>query len=578
MTTPVLDRPSRRPNRRFFNQGAFPIKSKGLITALDWDGRILRLAQSAGRGGKAEVEYLAAERLEHAFDVARSDPAAAGACLAEALRRLKLKPGAVVMGIPRSLVFLRSLSLPPADSPEALVAMVYFQISRDLPFRPEDAVIDFQVNAQSPPANPPSPDTPEAEAIPRAVSSPKVEVLVAVVKREVVQFYERVAAAAGLKLAALGFQSYANTRGLQACWPDEGRGAVALVSLRQQEVIIDIIAGGQLLFSRTAALARSEEPGDPGRSTSESTGGNEETVSLSEPADAMPDDPALIGLVRIEVVRSLHNYTGSDSHQPVETILVAGETKQAAALVETLAEACRLPCRGLASVPVGVPRAVPDGEVKAAGALTAVGLALSAQDETTWPFDFLHPKRPPAPRAWRRTAWIAGGAAAVVLLAGGWGLRAALIHQRQKTKEDLLAQLSKAAGNRAIYRDMRIRAKTVHDWIGDRREWLDQWAALSVLLPDCTEVYVSSITAGARGVLHISLQARSGEILAQVDKRLREAGYELRPPAVTPTSDRYGYSFQTSLELSLPAKLKQDWKALKTPPRPADDGSLERKK
>ena len=100
---------------------------------------------------------------------------------------------------------------------------------------------------------------------------------------------------------------------------------------------------------------------------------------------------------------------------------------------------------------------------------------------------------------------------------------------------------------------MRIRAKGVHDWVAERKEWLGR---CGVILPDCSE-YVTSITAGSRGVLHVSLQAHDGEIIAQVDKRSREAGYELRPLAVTPTSDRYGYSFQTSLELTLPAKLKR---------------------
>ena len=75
-------------------------------------------------------------------------------------------------------------------------------------------------------------------------------------------------------------------------------------------------------------------------------------------------------------------------------------------------------------------------------------------------------------------------------------------------------------------------------------------------------------------VLRIIL-AEGGDEMAH---NLREAGYGLRPLAITPTSDRYGYSFQTSIELTLPANLKQEWKMLKAPPRPADDGSLERKK
>ena len=556
----------------------FPIKSKGPITALDWDGRILRVAQSVWRGGKAEVEKVATEPLEHTFDVVKSDPAVAGACLAEAVQRLKLKPSAVVMGIPRSLVFLRTLSLPPAETAETLAAMVYFQISRDLPFRSEDAVVDFQVNTPAAVADPAAPAESELGGTPRPAAAAKVEVLVAVVKKEVVNFYERVAAAAGLRLAALGFQSYANARGLKACWPASGRGTVALVALRQQEVIIDIIAGETVLFSRTASLARAQAPEDLAIPLVEDANGNEEPRSAAKAGAAANDDAGLIDLIRIEVVRSLHNYTGLDCRQPVETILVAIENDQVEAIVKALSEGCKLPCRRLALAALGAPGAVPEQARRTADALTAVGLALSAQDQTAWPFDYLHPKRPPAPRSWRPANWLAVAGAVVVLLAGAWGVRAALIYQRQKAKDALLAELDVAAGKRTVYRDMRIRAKVVRDWVAERREWLDHWACLSAVLPDCTEVYVSSIAAGSRGVLHVSLQARSGEILAQVDKRLREAGYGLRPLAITPTSDRYGYSFQTSIELTLPANLKQEWKTLTAPPRPADDGSLERKK
>ena len=365
MTTPTLDQKARALKNRFFKPGVFPIKAKGPITAVDWDGRRLRVAQSVRRGGKGEVEYLVAESVEHGFDAAKSDPAVAGACLAEELRRRKLKPGAVVMGIPRSLVFLRSLTLPPADSPEALVAMVYFQISRDLPFRPEDAVIDFQVNTPVPPPPPPTPAGAEPDAAPRPANAAKVDVLVAVVKRDVVQFYERVAAAAGLKLAALGFQSYANARALRAGWPVESRGTVALVSLRQHEVIIDVIADGLLLFSRTAALAPALGLEDPAATLGEraaagdvaGTGEGAGSAAGSTAGEAT----ALIDLVRIEVVRSLHNFTGSESRQPVERILVAGEAEQVEPLAGALAAALNLPCRPLAAVPIGAPRVAPDG-------------------------------------------------------------------------------------------------------------------------------------------------------------------------------------------------------------------------
>ncbi len=204
-----------------------------------------------------------------------------------------------------------------------------------------------------------------------------------------------------------------------------------------------------------------------------------------------------------------------------------------------------------------------------------LGLALSAQDEKPWPFEFLHPKRPPAPRNRRRTLLIRAGVAVAVLLFAAWGLRAGLIHQRRKAMARIQARIDQVAKNRNVYRDMRLRAKIVHDWVLDKRDWLDHYAYLNALLPGCTDVYASSVLTGSRGVLHLSIQARSGEILAQIDKRLREAGYDLKPLAVTPFSDRYGYGFASSLELRLPDKLKTNTVALKAPERPADDGSLE---
>jgi Tfp pilus assembly PilM family ATPase len=558
-----LTKPTEQLQARFLKRSPFPIKSRGPITALDWDGPLLRAAQSVERGSKAEVVRFAAERVEGSLGLDQPEPnwQASGACLAQALQRLDLKPGTVVMGIPRGLVFLRTLSLPKPETPAELAAMVHFQINKDLPFRPEEAVIDFQANDRLPSTAPPAPPASPAQesAGEQPPAAEKVDVLVAVVKNEVVQHCQRVAEAAGFKLAALGLDSYANVRGLQACEPARPPRTVALVTLRQAEVIIDVIAGGSLVFSRTAPLAPrggggTEVEPKPGQSSAEAQTG-------------------VTGTVTIETVRSLHNYEGLERHEPVEEILVVGAQGGEAEVVEALAQQCHLPCRLLD--PAGALGLSAKDSEYGPGALTVLGLALSAQDQTPWPFDFLHPKRPPAPRNRRRAVLLRAAAAGAVLLCVVWGIRAVLIHQRVKIKNQLLAQISRTAGNRQLYRDMRLRAKTVHDWVTGRRAWLDHFAYLSELLPGSPDVYVTSIIAGTRGVLHLSIQARSGEILAQIDKRLREAGYELKPLAITPCSDKYGYSFQSSLELTLPDKLKVDLAALKAPERPADDGSLD---
>jgi Tfp pilus assembly PilM family ATPase len=557
-----LTKPAEELQARFLKRSAFPIKSRGPITALDWDGSLLRAAQSVERGGKAEIVRFAAGPAQGSPGLGQPEPdsQASGACLAQALRGLDLKPGTVVMGIPRGLVFLRTLSLPKPGTPAELAAMVYFQISKDLPFPPEEAVIDFQSSDRPPSPPPPAPPGSPAQETTgeQPPATEKVDVLVAVVKKDVVRHCQGMAEAAGFKLAALGLDSYANARGLAACEPARPTRTVALVTLRQEEVIIDVIAGESLVFSRTAPLL---------------PGGSPEAQVGPKPENSGETEAGVIGAVTIETVRSLHNYEGLERHEPVEEILVVGGQGAEAAIVKELALNCHLPCRLLN--PAGALGPGAEHSEYGSGALTVLGLALGAQDQTPWPFDFLQPKRPPAPRNRRRAILLQAAAAAAILLCVLWGIRAILIHRQVKTRDHLQALITRAAKDRQLYHEVRLKAKTLHDWMADKREWLDYYAYLNALLPGCSDVYVTSISAGARGVLHVSIQARSGETLAQIDKRLREAGCELKPLAVTPCSDRYGYSFQSVLDLTLPAKLKIDLAALKAPERPADDGSLD---
>ena len=567
MNGATLMNQARALRARILNPRWAPMNPRGPVTALDWDGRDLWVAQSAPRGGEAEIVRVATARLERPVRGEEAEAAAGGAALAEALRGLKLKPGLVVLGIPRGRVFLRSLTLPETDTDEELAAMVHFQISKDLPFPMEEAVVDFQVNES------PAPASPAAGKAAGPRPGGKRELLVAVVKKDVVREYERLAAAAGFQLAALSLGSAANARCLRACDPPGGQGTVALVSLRQEEVIIDIVAGGFLAFSRTAALARADLP-----EAAAAVAGPRPTPApgpnpRSSEAEKAPDSAGWLDAAVIDVVRALHHYEGMEQPAPVGKIWVAGGTERAGELAEALTHRLRQPCQRLD--PGALIRVAGKADRHGAEALTALGLALGAQDPAGLPFDFLNPKRLPVQRNWRRIKLAAGAVAAVILLTAMAGVRAHLIRQRTQIRDQIQAQADLAAKNRALYRDLRYKAKMVNGWMAEKKEWLDHYAYLSALLPPCTDVYITSFSTGARGVLHLSLQARSSEILAQMDKRLREAGYDLTPLAITPGSDKLGYSFQSSLELTLPEKVKLDLATLKVPARPEDDASLE---
>ena len=108
---------------------------QGEVTALDVDGATLRVVQAVPRGDGIAITRIAAQRLDFAEDADRSDPTVLGAAIARALDDLDVKPGAVVMGVSRAQVVLRTLTLPVLDDLRELASMVHFPVGRDLPFR-----------------------------------------------------------------------------------------------------------------------------------------------------------------------------------------------------------------------------------------------------------------------------------------------------------------------------------------------------------------------------------------------------------------------------------------------------------
>ncbi|MFM7102403.1 MAG: type IV pilus biogenesis protein PilM, partial [Verrucomicrobiota bacterium] len=525
------------------------------LTALDLDGTTLRVAHAQARGVFSRV---AAVPLELPAEADRNDPLAVGLAVSRALAALGLKPSAVVMGIPRARVVLRTLTLPPVARADELASVVYLQVGRDLPFPAAEAVIDFKVRRQVPPAGVvpegAAPAGPAAAAAPAPLASPvapvvpapgRLEVLAAAVKTEVVDFHRRVAEHAGLKLAALGLLPQANARCVEACQVADGDEAFALVTLRPDEVGIDIIGSQTLLFSRGAAVRPGGEVAAP---------------------------EAFVSAAAIEVVRSLAAYGGMEVHPPVAKLVVAGATGQEAGVVAALAGRLSLPCTLLdPAASLGLPG---EAGAAAAGGLGTLGLVLGYGDPAGLPFDFLHPKRPAVPRDLRRTLTLAVAAGLTLLLVGVLGLRSTLVRRRTAILNAAQAELSEAEKKRPVYRRLTQQTTVVEDWVRGGRDWLEHYAYLTSILPPSEEIYLTSLAVSTEKAIRLAVQARSGETLARLEKQLRAAGYEVKPIAITPGADRFGYEFRSTVELAIPDRLKPDLHRVKPPPRPLDDVSL----
>jgi type IV pilus assembly protein PilM len=523
-------------------------KSQAALTAIEIDGNVLRVVQTSGSGSSVSVTRAAREDLRLA-EAQLADPTAVGQAVVAALQRLKIKPGAVVMGVPRPVVVLRTLSFPPVRDLRELASMVQFQIGKDLPFRTEEAIIDFTTH-----------ETESSPTQSTEVDGQKLEVLAVAVKREVVEFYARVAEAAGLKLIGLGWLSYSNARVVEACGIAQAGQPLALISLRPDEVNVDVIADGALLFSRGAAI----------HLLSESVAAQPATIG--EETSATSKAQTYAETAAIESVRSLHSYSSLEPNRPVGRLVVTGGTGDETRVVEALQERISMPISVLD--PVTALRLPADAREHAAGSLAAIGLALAANDPGGLPFDFLNPKRPPPERNVRRLRVLAAAAAITALLVSTIGVRQYLLNQRKKVHRQLQAQVSREEKNRPTYRQMRVQADTVGEWVTEGRDWLEHYAYLSALLPASEDVYVTSLSMGGKGSVRLSVQARSGDVLARLDKQLRAAGYDVKPLAISPGTDRYGYDFRSTVELTIPDKMKIDLTNARPPTRPADDASL----
>jgi len=495
-----------------------PMRKRTGVAVLDFEGAALHVAQAAS----GRVTRAATVAIEIPPDK-QNDAKAVGPALKAALEKGKIKIKETIFAVPRGVVVLRPLQVPMVSDARELAAIVNFQIAKDLPFRIEDAVIDFKVlRAFELPG--------AADAGKAAPPERRLEVLVGAIKKDVLEFYRAIARDAGLKLEGLGLRSIGHAQFLRVAGAFAADSAALVLALRSDETTLDIVDSGKLVFSRVAGVPL--------------------------PTDEQGNG-AFVQALQIEAVRGLHSYAGGGGHPAVTKLLVCGGTGLEAAVAEALGARLNLPAE--------VPNA------RESNLAAARGLALAALEPAGLPLDFENPKKPAVPRNSKRTNLLIASAAALVLLLGMAGVRANLVKKREAVRQQVQLEVAGAEKNLPIYKRLKAQHRSVAGWLAEEKSWLDHLAYLSSILPGADQIYVSALTTTPQHVIRFSVQSKTGELLAELDKKLRAAGYDVKPLSITPANDKHGYNFRTTVELSIPAKMKPDLAKAKAPPRPADD-------
>lgn len=508
------------------------------FTAVDFDSRQIRIVHAEHVGGRMRVLKL--HQLSMPPETDLSNAQMIGEILGRGIRELGLSGTGVLMSVARGQAVLKPLTLPASTPRHELPAMVQFQMEKELPFRPEEAVIDFTVAEHF-------------DAVASAELSPSgdgVSLLVSAVRLPVVDYHRRIAEAAGIKLTRLGLRPYASIQCVDACTLRAQSETIAVVHVTHDETEINVLLDGSLTFSRSAV------------------------VTVLPPKTG--SDPAIketVDALATEVARSLQSYQAVQGGKKVDAILVAGGTGIESRLAAHLAQRLLIKCEIFHPGPtLGVHSDAPE----TSAFIAALGLAVGHCSKIL-PFDFLAPKRPIVRRDRKKIRRVAAMAVAGILLLTAGVAFARHLQAKRAVIQKLRNDLASATDENKKVKRLEKQVKAFDAWLTDSRNWLDHWAYLSCLFPPSQDAYITNFRVNrSDGSISFIVKAREAEIITELGKSLNNRGYEFIPGRETATErDPYGYLHSADFKVILPPNLEMNLANVAKPERPIDDSSLQ---
>jgi len=509
---------------------------------LDWDHSRLNVVTATAGRGSLRIEHLLS--LDESQSPNPAEAEAQGRLLAERLKSAGISRAPAIVCVGRDRVILKSLTLPPvsaADEP----ALVRFQVVKELTDAPDEVVIDYASSTQG--------------------NAAGNRVLAVVLRRELLNAYQTLCQAAGLKLIGVCPRPFGEVacvadllhRGVLPRSPDRPVRTIGIVALGGNWAEFSIATGDELIFARALAAG-------PGMAA--------------------------------DIRRNLAVHAAQSANGPVEALYLTGHDLLPN-LRQELAERTGLPvllfdplqCGGGTVGRPATTRELPPQEAAAipaerrgqfAGVMGLLAVIASGQ---RLPINLLKPKQPrPATNPNRRRLLI-GAAALIAVLASIFTYGFVQLDRRDELLKSLVDEKAGLDSQLAGLADEIKYARALDDWTNSEIVWLDELYDLTDRFPDPNNVRLVQFTGDPmtrtaknahvarivlKGIMNNDYQA-----LNQLESRLVNDGhYRVEPKVLgrNTAADRFRFpqQFTTRVEVE---KLPPDKYVRKLTPPSADD-------
>jgi len=457
------------------------------ILCIDWDERSLRVLDGQIRRTGLRVRHAVHVPLPE--ELSARDPVEMGEFLRKTLAEHRIRTRRAIVDVPRQDAVFTLMPLPHGTM-EEMASMVQVQAAKELPFARDQAVVDF--------------------AVAGAAKEGMSEVWMAAVRTAVVDWYQQVAAGAGLRLERIGLRPYANLAALGGSYPAEGR--TLMVDIGPAMTEINVVVDGRLAYSRAASVSIPPEglhaaAPKAAAETRESEG----TIPLLD--DSAPR-PGPMEALLIEVSRTIEAYRATSPGAAINRVVLAGAVPLDARVIERFERRFGAPAQ-IYEAPAAIAWRR-SGEMTTAAFSAVVGLALTGTGEGIAYFDFLHPKEPEAAGRGRKRQRPILVATIAVFVATAGMLAYQPIRSRKVQIESLSRRISEANQDAKARKELLDQLADAQDWQTKNIIWIDRVKQLAEVFPSNQEGYVTRLECSEKGTISAEMLTKDVTVVTRI--------------------------------------------------------------